>query len=416
MKNSEFYDQRHNFYLNLSRVGQGGLCLAVILGILTFIGGIFVVEETSRTWGSLLFNLMFFFSLSLGGIAFGNMQDVIGATWGRPIKRLHESFGAFIPWAVGLFFILLVCIKFGWLKANEMYRWVADPSILSHFHGKDVWLQYDFMMIRDVVALLIILGLSTWHLRITTKRDLSLVNGDKKEAQRLGEEAKQKLRHWSAPIMVVYSLTFSLICFDLTMSLAPTWFSTLWGGWSFAIMMQTLMALTLIMMFLLKGTTTGQYIKKKQFHDCGKLMFGFTVFFAYLTYAHILTYWYGNVPEETSYFLKRLEAPWIYFVMVSPFLSFLFPFFTLIPKASKWAAPITIPVSLVVLTSQWLNYMLVVIPEVTDGKTWTFPWIEIGLFFGMFGLFFFSIFKFGKKIPMIGIADPLLPAALHEDH
>lgn len=413
MKHDELFEQRQQFYLQLSKVSQGGLTLAVLLGVLAFAGGMLAGEYT-RTWGSLLFNLMFFFSLALGGMAFGNMQDVVGATWGRPIKRLHESFGAFLPWAAGFFVVFLLAIKFNLLGAQKVYSWVADPHMLEHMPGKNVWLQFDFMLMRDFFALAVILALSSWHKRKTTAADLTMVAGNVAEAQRLGKEAKQALRHWSAPVLVLYALSFSVITFDCTMSLAPTWFSTLWAGWSFSIMMQTLMAFTLIMMFLLKDTPIGHYIRREQFHDIGKLLFGFTVFYAYLTYAHVLTYWYGNVPEETSYFITRLEAPWLYFVIATPFLSFLFPLFTLIPKVSKWMGAITLPVCVIVLISQWLNYLLVVIPEVVDGKNWYLPWIEVGLFFGFLGLFLFSIFRFGTKIPMLAIADPLLRSSLHE--
>ncbi|NRA44962.1 MAG: hypothetical protein HRU09_08420 [Oligoflexales bacterium] len=413
--NDDLYEKRNSFFLELSGAGKSGILLAIAIGVVVFGVGLFV--EPTRAWGSLLFNLMFFFSLALGGVAFGNMQDVVGATWGRPIKRIHESFGAFVPWASGIFIVYLLAIKLDQLGAGKIYKWVADPHMLDHFHGKNIWLQYDFMMIRDIFAIILTVGFTRWHLKLTSKRDLALVEGNKDEAKRLGKEAQATLKYWSAPILVVYSLTFSLIAFDLTMSLAPTWFSTLWGGWSFAIMMQTLMALTLIIMFYLKDTQVGQYIKRQQFHDVGKLMFGFTVFFAYLTYAHILTYWYGNVPEETSYFLTRMEAPWIYMVIASLFLSFFFPFFAMIPRVSKWAGSITIPVAVVILLAQWINYLLVVIPEVQPaGKSWVFPWIELGVFFGFLGLFLFSIFQFGKKVPMLSIADPLLEKALHEEH
>ena len=81
MKQEDLFQQRNNFYFSLSNVGKGGMCLGVLIGILAFVGGMLAGEQT-RTWGSLLFNLMFFFSLALGGVAFGNMQDVVGSTWG----------------------------------------------------------------------------------------------------------------------------------------------------------------------------------------------------------------------------------------------------------------------------------------------------------------------------------------------
>ena len=217
-------------------------------------------------------------------------------------------------------------------------------------------------------------------------------------------------------MLVVYALTFSLLGFDLLMSLAPTWFSTLWGGWLFAVMMQTLMATLMLFMWSFKGSAIGQVIQRQQFHDVGKLMHGFTIFFAYLTYAHILTYWYGNMPEETGYYIARLHAPWKYIVMIAPLVSFVIPLYTMIPKASKWTKMISGPIAIGILIAQWFTYMLVVMPEVVKAEDFGVPYIEIGLFFGLLGLFLGSVFAFGRRNPMVAVADPLLNAALAEGH
>ncbi len=411
MDRNDFYAQRSRFFLALSPAGRGGLYLCALIGVATFITGM-MLGQTQRTWGSFLFNLFFFFCIALGGIALGPMQDVIGAMWGRPIRRLHEAFGAFVPVALCCFAAYLACIKLNVWEAKSIYKWIANPEMLHHFPGKSTWLQENFMIIRNIAALVLLGLLTRWQMRQGVKRDLALVAGDKKLAHALGEKVRQSLRHWSAPVMVAYSVLFSVLVFDLLMSLAPTWLSTLWGGWCFSIMMQTLFALLLVMMFFFKNSPIGEFYGQKQFHDVGKLLHGFTVFYAYLTFAHILTYWYTNIPEETSFFLDRLQEPWLYLVIVSPFLTFVFPFFMLIPKASKWLAPVTIPIALVSLAGQWLTFLLVVMPELTDGKGLIFPWIEVGIFMGFLGCFLACFFRFASTVPMLPIADPLLKEAL----
>lgn len=411
----ELYDQREHFFLKLSPTVKGALYFIVALGLTTFIVGL-SIGESNRTWGSFIFNLMFFFSIALGGPLLGSMQDVVGAHWGRPIKRLHESFSAFLPVAAGFIVFFLICIRFHLFNAHLVYSWVADPESIAVFEGKKVWLTPTFMFVRDVLSLAVILFLVRWHMKNTLRGDLLMLAGKPEESVVAAQKAKAELRFWSAPVMFAYAVAFSILVFDLTMSLAPTWFSTLWGGWSFSVLMQTTLASTLLSMFILKNSSLGQYIGRSQFHDIGKLLFGFTVFFAYLTYSHILTYWYTNIPEETSYFITRMKNPWLPMILAAPFLSFLFPFLLLIPKASKWTAFVAIPVCLVVLGSQWMNAMLVVIPEVVDGSHWSFPWIELGLFFGFLGLFLMSFFKFMERVPMLSISDPILHASMHQHH
>lgn len=412
---NDLFDQRQSFYLPASPQSRGAVALLVLIGLITLGFGLTTGHQT-RVWGAVLFNTFFFFALALGGSAFSAMQDVIGAKWGRPIMRIHESFTSFVPVAGGIFIALILCVKFNLAGAQGMYSWISNPDSIHHFWGKRTWLVENFWVIRDIFAVAVIVGLVYWQIGMKTARDRAFVAGNKDEAHKMGEKVRDTLRYWSAPILVVYSLMFTLLAFDLLMALAPTWFSTLWGGWLFAVMMQTLMATLMITMWSLKGTAIGQYIQRQQFHDVGKLMHGFTIFFAYLTYAHVLTYWYGNMPEETEYFIHRLHAPWKYIVIVAPFVSFIIPLYGLIPKASKWTKMIAVPIAIGILVAQWFTYMLVVMPEVLRDKGMGVPFIELGIFFGVFGLFLGSVFAFGRRNPMVAVADPLLHAALSESH
>jgi hypothetical protein len=416
MNINDLYEQRRNYFLAPSQTVRGAVIFLLLAGVVTFAAGM-VMGDHTRVWGSFLFNVWFFFSLALGGIAFAGMQDVIGAKWGRPIIRLHESFASFLPVAAGLFILFFICIKFDVAGADGVYKWIKDPSILEHFKGKNSWLVETPMLIRNAVSVVLITLLASWQLRLKLSRDKALMDGDKARAHELGLSAQRRLRYWSAPILICYAILFSFMSFDLLKSLSPLWFSTLWGGWAFAIMMQTLMATLLVFMFALRNTAIGQMIQREQFHDVGKLMHGFTIFFAYLTYAHILTYWYGNIPEETEYFIHRMHAPWIWIVIAAPVMSFLIPLFALIPKTSKWTSVVTLPIAAMILFAQWLAFLLVVMPEVVaDASKWTLPWIEVGVFFGILGLFILAVASFGKRHPMIAVADPLLPGAYEGHH
>lgn len=416
MKLKDLYQQRDHFFLKISSTTRGGLTFLIALGVGTFIAGMLCGEQT-RTWGSLLFNAMFFFSIAMGGTALGHMQEIIhGTTWGRPIKRIHESFSSFIPALSGILVLFLCCVKFDVMNAGKVYKWIADPSLVSHLYGKGTWLQPNFMYVRDLISIAGILALTRWHYKLTTAPDKAFLAGNFEEGVRLGEHSHKVLSKWSAFILVIYSIFYSILAFDLLMSLAPTWVSTLWAGWQFSVMMQTLFATTLLFLFFFKKKAVGHMVGRQQYHDIGKLLFAFTAFYAYLTFAHVLTYWYTNMPEETSYFLTRLERPWLYFVVAAPFTSFLVPFILLVPKASKWTAFMAIPICILVLLAQWVNMMLVVIPEVTDATKWKLPWIEVGLLVGFLGAFLISFARRAAKVPLLSLADPLLPVSLSSKH
>lgn len=408
-------DQRGEFFIPMTPSVRTLIYSCIGIGLVAFGAGLMSGDQT-RTWGSFLFNLIFFFSIALAGAAFGSMQDVMSAKWARPVKRLHESFASFIPWAVGMIVLFLICIKARVLGADRVYNWIADPHLLHAFPGKNVWLTENFMLIRVGLAALTIWWLVRWSQNQMIERDLAYARGDDQSGERLAMKAFTNLSYWSPGILIVYALLFSLICFDLTMSLHPTWFSTLWGGWSFAIMMQCMFALTLILMFTYKDTVLGRYFQRGHFHDIGKMVFGFTVFYAYLTYAHVLTYWYTNIPEETSYYIVRLKSPWRLIMQILPFLTFAIPFFVLIPKASKWVKSVAVPVAGLIIFAQWLSYFMIVMPEVHKVDAAFLPWIEVGVSIGFFGLFSLSFHRFAERVPMLAIGDPLLYEALDSHH
>ncbi|MFW7379568.1 MAG: hypothetical protein ACOH5I_12215 [Oligoflexus sp.] len=415
MNVNDLYEQRNSYYLQAPPALRGLVLGALIIGLLTLIYG-FVAGHGTRVWGSFLFNLFFFFCIGLGAMAFSAIQDVISATWSRPIRRIYDAFGAFVPVGGALLLLYLVAVAFDIGGAGKVYSWIENPKVLDHFPGKDRYLQPGWMYVRVVITIVAIVGVALWQFKQSLPQDRLFVAGQKEDADRLAEAGAFKLRFWSAPILIVYGIAFTSLCFDLTMSLAPEWFSTLWGGWQFAVMMQTLMASMLISMFALHSTKVGQFFQRQQFHDVGKLMHGFTIFFAYLTYAHVLTYWYANMPETTGYLIHRMEEPWFTFVRIVPILGFFIPLYALLIKKWKWTAAAAVPLASMILLAQWFSYLLIVMPQVLEASEFGFPLIEVGLFLGMFGLFAGTFIWFAKRYPMIPLSDPLMAKALSSDH
>ena len=417
MNINELFDKKDQFYLHPSRGWQYAIYASMILGV-GLVGFGFWSLESRTVWGTLLFNLFFFFCLGLGGVAVSAILDVIGAIWARPFKRLWESFGAFVPVAAAFFTIFLIAVYFDIGGAQATYNWIVDPGIVAHFYGKNVWLSGGFMVLRSLLILSAIVACVLWQLKQSVGRDMVLLNDGEAEARRLGEETREKLRFWCGGILIVYGVGLTFFGMDLMMSLSPLWFSTLFGGWQFAILMQTLFATTLLFFFRLKSTRVGVVLNRTHFHDVGKLMHGFTVFFAYTTYAHILTYWYGNVPEETEYFIHRMHEPWLYLLFLIPVIAFIIPLYTLVFKAAKWTWYVTIPLAVMILTGQWFTNMLVVMPEVSPvtGSFGVMPLVAFGGFLFFLGVFFSTFFWFSRRYPMIGLADPLLAQALDSGH
>ena len=51
-------------------------------------------------------------------------------------------------------------------------------------------------------------------------------------------------------------------------------------------------------------------VSVEHYQDLGKLLFAFTVFWAYIAFSQYFLIWYGNLPEETAWYLHRMEGGW----------------------------------------------------------------------------------------------------------
>ena len=90
------------------------------------------------------------------------------------------------------------------------------------------------------------------------------------------------------------------------MSLDPTWASTMFGVYAFAgSMISALCTIGLAAHPLQRAGYLKGVITVENYHDLGKLQFGFIVFWAYIAFSQFMLIWYANLPEETAWFRLR---------------------------------------------------------------------------------------------------------------
>jgi hypothetical protein len=114
-----------------------------------------------------------------------------------------------------------------------------------------------------------------------------------------------------------------------------------------------------------------------------------------------------------------MKAPWVYLLFTILICGFILPLYSMIPKAAKWTAPWTITVASIILFAQWCTNLILVMPQVITPEQFMatkVPFIEIGVFVGILGLFLTTFFAFAKKVPMVPVADPLFAEALSGHH
>src|SRR3970282_142715 len=142
-----------------------------------------------------------------------------------------------------------------------------------------------------------------------------------------------------------------------------------------------------------------EMIGRQQFHDLGKLIFGFTVFWAYLTYSHVLVIWYGNLPEETAFLFFRMWGAWQPVAILVLVMVFVIPFWGLISVKGK-ITPLTFSVfAAISIFGMWLERYLQVQPSLVEAPRFGPP--ETGVSVVFVGLFLLAYALFARAFPMV---------------
>jgi hypothetical protein len=163
------------------------------------------------------------------------------------------------------------------------------------------------------------------------------------------------MRFWAAPALFLFALSLTFAAFDLLMSLDPHWFSTMFGVYYFAgsaLSMFGLITLTVILLHksgYLRGVVTTEH-----YHDLGKYLFGFTVFYTYIAFSQYFLIWYANIPEETMWFGYRIADDFLPLTFLLVIGRFFIPFFFLLRRGVKRNA------FTLTLAAVWVLFMQVV--------------------------------------------------------
>lgn len=368
-------------------------------GIAASVAGFFIDHKTF--FFAYLVAFMFWMAIALGGLFFTMIHHLVGAEWSIVIRRIPETLASAIP----MMAILFIPIALG---VHDLYEWsheeiVAQDPILRHKSG---WLNPTFFVIRAYVYF------GIWTLVAWTLYKASL-------AQDEGKDVTEKMRGVSAPSMILFALSLTLAAFDWLMSLDPHWFSTIFGVYVFAgSWWATLGFVVLFTMHLRKKSKLGEAMTIEHYHDLGKLMFGFTVFWTYIGFSQFMLIWYGNIPEETIWYKHRWEHGWQYVSLLLVVGHFIAPFLVLIFRASKRNLAVMKTMAIWFLIMEFVDLYWIIMPNFTivnpDAHHGLhFSWQHLATMAGVGGTFLWFVWNRLTSAAIVPVGDPRIEASIH---
>jgi len=371
-------------------------------GTATF-GFVLFGEQPERAWQAYLVNLVFWTGLAAGSVLFSAILSITHARWGRPLKRLAEAPGAFLPVALVLFLLL-------YPGRERLFPWIAHPVAI-----KAAWLNVPFLFLRGGIGLLLLSAAAGMLIYLSVRREtgrparLSDITPPRTTATGRPREEKPAVV-WANIYAVLYALIMSLLAFDLIMSLSPHWHSTLFGAYYFVGSFYTALAAVMLLACLTNSRPgAARFIKTEQFHKLGMLILGFALMTGDFFYTQFLVIWYGNLPEETEFVILRTRfLPWQPLAWTVLAVCFILPFVTLLSRGLKKRPPAMLAVSIVILCGMWLERFLLVAPSLWPGPALPLGLVEAAITAGFLGIMGLCIVLFLGRFPMIPLADPLL--------
>jgi hypothetical protein len=364
--------------------GQGVLLALVVIGAGAFIHGL-MQPEPWQAWAIYLVNLLFWSSFAIVGPAAAAMMQLTEARWSPSIKRVALTTGGFLPVSFVLFLLFF-------LGMGTLYPWVNNPALVEK---KSLWLNVPFFVVRNAVGVFLLY----WVAIIFTRAVFAEGTGGDAAA------ALARRNRLSTILLILFVLVLSLWGFDLIMSLDPVWYSGLLGG--YYVVSTLYVGFGLVTYLSIRANARGlTHVSPSAIQDIAKLTFAMCVMWIYFFFSQYLVIWYGNVPVETRFFLRRFFAdPWRTMAFVIFLAGWLVPFSYLLKRLTGRPPAAHKPLVVILFmgwVSMFLERVLQVYPAITNTNRLPIGLREVLVTAGFFALFVLSrnrmVARYGSRL------------------
>jgi hypothetical protein len=346
---------------------------------------------------SYLTAFVFAISIAIGSLFWILIHHLTSAGWSVVVRRLFENLTLCLP-ALALLFVpvaLELVSLYGWIDAEAN---ASDPL----WQAKRGYLNASWFLVRAAIYLFCWAGLA-WRMRSwSVMQDQS------------GDPAlTRKMTAVSAWGMALLALTSTYAAFDWLMSLDYRWYSTMYGVYFWAgSIVSSLAALTLIVVTLRAAGWLRRTITAEHLHDLGKLLFAFTIFWAYIAFAQYLLIWYANLTEETPWYLARLLGGWRSVTIFLMLGQFVVPFVVLLSRRAKRSPRVLGFVAVWLLAFHYLDLYWLVMP-VLHPREASPHWLDIVWLLVFVGIIALGLLYGMKTSALLPVRDPRLAESLH---
>lgn len=317
---------------SLDRIGGRALVVGIV-GLAVSAVGFFVNRE--QFFQGYLLGYLFWIQIALGCLGFYLLHQLSRGGWGLVVRRIWEASNRTLPWLALLFLPIFLGLK-------TLYPWARPEAQADEMiRQKAGWLNPGMFGARTVLYFLIWIVLAFALSKLSRQQD-----------ETADPNLPRRMQVWAGPGILLFVMALSFASFDWMMSLDPKWASTIYGIYFLGgAGLSSLCFLTLIAHRLSQESPMSDVLAPRHFHDYGKLMFAFTMLWAYFSFSQFLIIWSANLPEEIGFYLSRSRQGWQYLSAFLFIFHFAVPFLLLLSRKRKRDS------SALVKVAGWLLFM-----------------------------------------------------------
>lgn len=333
--------------------GAAGLVLSVIGGFIS----------PGQFFQSYLAAYMLVLGATLGCLALTMVHQLSGGTWGVVTRPILGASCRVLPVLTILFLPIVAGMSY-------LYEWthaavVAGDPILRE---KARYLNAPFFLVRAAVYFAVWNGLSYWLNRWSLEQDRT---GDARLAGRM-----QAL---SGGGLVAYGVTVTFAAFDWLMSLDPHWVSAIYGVLVMGGQGLTAMAVLIVALWWLsRRPPLDTIVGQAHFHDLGNLMLAFVLLWAYFSFSQYLIIYSGDLPEEITWYTRRLQTSWRVVGQLLVLAHFAVPFALLLSRSLKRRGRVLAAFACGILLVRAVDHVWLIAPQFHQ-TGFSAHWLDLAL-------------------------------------
>ena len=382
-------------YFSAEKAGTLSL-LCGAAGLLGLGASVFLAMQNREQFAfSWLFAFIYFFTICVGALFWTLVHHATDAEWSVLVRRQLENVAALIPILAVLFFATI------FLNAPFLYKW------WTMHHGQNELLDKKIAFLNPfaftVRALVYFAALGT----------IAYLNKDNSVRQDADGNPgfTVKMRRLAFIGIPAFALSLTFAGVDWLMSLDYHWQSTMWGVYLFAGGAGSAMCLLVLIVTALKNAGYLKLVNMEHYHIMGKLMLAFCVFWAYIGFSQYMLIWYANMPEETSYYIRRTTETWWYLSQGLVIFRFFLPFPVLLFQGTKKNPKYLCAVAAWILVMQLVDMYVIVLPMLHE--TGVAPrLLDLTTLVGIGGVLGFFFLRSLPKSSLFPVRDPRIQESI----